>query len=114
MERVAASHDTIVPRDLLDRLLAEAREIAAEDRRMCRAIGRFGAELVGDGQGILTHCNAGGLATADYGTALGVIFAAHDQGKKVHVFADETRPTRCCKDRASPPGSSTVAASPSP
>ena len=52
----------------------------------------MGAELIGDGQGILTHCNAGGLATADYGTALGVIFSAHAQGKKIHVFADETRP----------------------
>ena len=59
---------------------------------MCRAIGRFGAELLGAGQGVLTHCNAGGLATADYGTALAVIFAAHEQGKAVHVFADETRP----------------------
>jgi methylthioribose-1-phosphate isomerase len=92
MERTAASFQADAPRDLLDRLLVEAREIAAEDRRMCRSIGRFGAELVGEGQGILTHCNAGGLATADYGTALGVIFAAHEQGKKIHVFADETRP----------------------
>ena len=59
---------------------------------MCRAIGRHGAELVAPGQGVLTHCNAGGLATADYGTALAVIFAAHEQGKAIHVFADETRP----------------------
>lgn len=77
---------------LLDRVLAEAHAIAAEDRAMCRAIGRFGAALIGPGQGVLTHCNAGGLATADYGTALAVIFAAHEQGKPLHVFADETRP----------------------
>jgi methylthioribose-1-phosphate isomerase len=77
---------------LLERLLAEARRIEEEDRAMCRAIGRHGAALVGSGQGILTHCNAGGLATADYGTALAVIFAAHEQGIAVRVFADETRP----------------------
>src|SRR5262249_48775757 len=63
-----------------------------EDRAMCRAIGEFGAELVGEGQGVLTHCNAGGLATADYGTALAVIFSAVARGKAVHVYADETRP----------------------
>jgi len=77
---------------LLDRLLAEAHAIAAEDRAMCRAIGRHGAELVVPGEGILTHCNAGGLATADYGTALAVIFSAHAQGKQIRVYADETRP----------------------
>jgi methylthioribose-1-phosphate isomerase len=59
---------------------------------MCRAIGRHGARLVAPGQGILTHCNAGGLATSDYGTALAVVFAAHEQGTPVRVFADETRP----------------------
>ena len=85
------------PRDepaaaLLDRLLAEAHAILAEDRAMCRAIGRFGAELLAPGSGVLTHCNAGGLATADYGTALAVIFSAHDQGKGIAVYADETRP----------------------
>jgi methylthioribose-1-phosphate isomerase len=79
-------------RELLERLLEEACRIDAEDRAMCRAIGRHGAELVGPGQGILTHCNAGGLATADYGTALAVIFAAHERGIPLRVFADETRP----------------------
>ncbi len=59
---------------------------------MCRAIGRHGAELLRDGQGVLTHCNAGGLATADYGTALAVFFAAAESGKTLHVYADETRP----------------------
>jgi methylthioribose-1-phosphate isomerase len=73
-------------------LLAEAKTIHDEDRQMCRAIGRFGAELIADGSGVLTHCNAGGLATSDYGTALAVFFAAHEAGKKIHVFADETRP----------------------
>jgi len=74
------------------RLLDEAQTIHEEDRRMCRAIGRHGAELLGDGDGVLTHCNAGGLATADYGTALAVIFAAVESGKQLHVYADETRP----------------------
>ena len=73
-------------------LLAEARAIHEEDRQMCRAIGRHGAELLRDGQGVLTHCNAGGLATADYGTALAVFFAAAESGKTLHVYADETRP----------------------
>ncbi len=77
---------------VLDRLLREARRIDEEDRAMCRAIGRHGAGLVRPGQGILTHCNAGGLATADYGTALAVVFAAHEDGIPLHVFADETRP----------------------
>ncbi len=73
-------------------LLAEARTIHEEDRRTCRAIGRHGAELLADAQGVLTHCNAGGLATADYGTALAVIFAAAESGKRLHVYVDETRP----------------------
>jgi len=73
-------------------LLAEAKKILEEDRQMCRKIGREGAKLVKDGDTILTHCNAGGLATADYGTALAVMFAAKEQGKRISVFADETRP----------------------
>ena len=73
-------------------LLSEARAIHEEDRQMCRAIGRNGAKLLEDGQGVLTHCNAGGLATSDYGTALAVFFAAAESGKTVHVFVDETRP----------------------
>ena len=77
---------------LLNRLLAEADSIAEEDRRMCRDIGRHGADLISAGDCILTHCNAGGLATADYGTALAVVFSAHEQGKGVRVIADETRP----------------------
>ncbi len=73
-------------------LLNEAHAIRAEDAEMCHAIGRFGADLIGMGDGVLTHCNTGGLATAEYGTALAVLFTAHDQGKNIHVFADETRP----------------------
>jgi methylthioribose-1-phosphate isomerase len=78
--------------DLAAALLAEAQEIVAEDERVCRALGRAGAELVPDGARVLTHCNAGALATAGYGTALGVIRAAVAQGKRVSVLADETRP----------------------
>jgi methylthioribose-1-phosphate isomerase len=75
-----------------DALLAEAQELVAEDERVCRALGRAGAELVPDGARVLTHCNAGALATAGYGTALGVVRAAVAQGKRVSVLADETRP----------------------
>lgn len=84
--------DNAPPAEILETLLAEAREIEQEDRRMCREIGRYGAALLADGQGVLTHCNAGGLATADYGTALAVFFAAAESGKHLHVYADETRP----------------------
>ena len=73
-------------------LKAEADRVLEEDLAACKAIGRFGAPLVPDGKGILTHCNAGGLATAGYGTALGVVRAALAQGKQCAVFADETRP----------------------
>ena len=85
MER-AAVHSNLA------QLLAEANTIEEEDRRMCRAIGQVGAELIQAGNGILTHCNAGGLATSDYGTALAAMFTATEQGKRIHVFADETRP----------------------
>ena len=73
-------------------LLDDALQIIEEDKAICREIGRNGAELIADGSTILTHCNAGGLATADYGTALAVMFAAHEQGKQIRVYADETRP----------------------
>ena len=74
------------------RLAAEAQQIRLEDIAINQAIGRHGAALVPDGKTVLTHCNAGALATAGYGTALGVIRAAIEAGKKVDVFADETRP----------------------
>jgi methylthioribose-1-phosphate isomerase len=70
----------------------EAVTILREDEAMCRAIGRNGAELIKDGDCILTHCNAGALATGGIGTALAVFYTAHEQGKKIKVYADETRP----------------------
>ena len=73
-------------------LVREAKQIRLEDIAICEAIGRNGAELVPDGKTVLTHCNAGALATAGYGTALGVIRAAVTAGKKIDVLADETRP----------------------
>ncbi|MGQ9557283.1 MAG: S-methyl-5-thioribose-1-phosphate isomerase [Desulfurispora sp.] len=80
------------PQQLKELLLAEARAIYDEDYRANQAMGRHGAELLPEQAGVLTHCNAGALATAGFGTALGVIRAAHQQGKKIHVYADETRP----------------------
>ena len=80
------------PAEIHRALLAEAKAIHEEDRAMCHAIGRYGAQLLADRSGVLTHCNAGGLATAEYGTALSVLFTAQDQGKQLHVFVDETRP----------------------
>ena len=82
-----ASHD-----DRARRMVDEAQQIRLEDIAICQAIGRNGADLVPDGKTVLTHCNAGALATAGYGTALGVIRAAVSAGKKIDVFADETRP----------------------
>jgi methylthioribose-1-phosphate isomerase len=75
-----------------DALLREAHRIRDEDEAACRRIGALGAALVPDRACILTHCNAGALATAGYGTALGVVRAAHEAGKGVSVLADETRP----------------------
>jgi methylthioribose-1-phosphate isomerase len=80
------------PEAILEGLRAEADAIFDEDRALCRRIGELGAELIADGATLLTHCNAGGLATADFGTALAPIYTAHAQGKRVAVFADETRP----------------------
>lgn len=73
-------------------ILNEAHRMAEEDVATNRKIGEYGSTLIKDGFNILTHCNAGALATVDYGTALGVIRAAHEKGKRVHVYADETRP----------------------
>lgn len=78
--------------EIARRLLAEAHEVAAEDIRINRTMGAFGAELLPDGARVLTHCNAGALATAGHGTALGVFRSAVEAGKKVSVIADETRP----------------------
>ncbi|MCC6465408.1 MAG: S-methyl-5-thioribose-1-phosphate isomerase [Planctomycetes bacterium] len=75
-----------------DKALAEARAIHEQDRATCQAIGRHGAPLLAGAAGVLTHCNAGALATAGTGTALAPMFAAHQQGMRFRVFADETRP----------------------
>ena len=80
------------PEEIARRLEREARAIHDEDGAACRAMGSFGAAVVPDGARVLTHCNAGALATAGYGSALGVVRAAVEQGKRVAVFADETRP----------------------
>jgi methylthioribose-1-phosphate isomerase len=78
--------------DPREAMLAEAKAIAAEDEAMCTEMGRHGAELIQDGNGVLTHCNTGSLATAGIGTALAAIFTAAQQGKRLRVYADETRP----------------------
>lgn len=78
--------------DLRAYLLAEAQRIADEDVAVNRRMGANGAALIRDGDTILHHCNTGALATVDYGTALGVVRAAFEQGKKIHVLLDETRP----------------------
>src|SRR3954469_3727373 len=92
MKDAAAAHRGKDPSEIQAALFAEARAIHEEDRALCRAIGRYGAQLLQDKSGVLTHCNAGGLATSEYGTALSVLFTCQDQGKKFHVFVDETRP----------------------
>jgi methylthioribose-1-phosphate isomerase len=80
------------PRQLVSSLRAEARAIADEDATACLAMGNFGADLIADGDTLLTHCNAGALATSGIGTALAPIYVAHAAGKRIHVFVDETRP----------------------
>jgi methylthioribose-1-phosphate isomerase len=92
MERVRASQRDQTVRVICSALEVKARRIMSDDIASCHAIGEFGADLVPPGARILTHCNAGALATAGYGTALGVIRSAHRQGKVDRVFADETRP----------------------
>ena len=80
------------PRELLAAALREAVAIADEDAAACRRIGEYGAQLVPDGGRVLTHCNAGALATAGWGTALAALYVARERGKKLRVWADETRP----------------------
>ncbi len=75
-----------------EKFLAEAHAMYEEDIAACKTMGAFGGELLPEEGGVLTHCNAGALATCGYGTALGVIRAAVEQGKRIHVYADETRP----------------------
>jgi len=79
--------------ELRSQLLTQAKTIHEDDRKMCHAIGAHGVKALGPSvKGVLTHCNAGGLATAEYGTALSVFFTAQDQGRELKVFVDETRP----------------------
>ncbi|HJR77857.1 MAG TPA: S-methyl-5-thioribose-1-phosphate isomerase [Nitrospiraceae bacterium] len=92
MKRKLADLKSLPQEDIKRELLKESQSILDEDIALCKAMGRHGAGLVRDGQTILTHCNAGALATAGYGTALGVVRAAWESGKKIRVFADETRP----------------------
>ncbi len=77
---------------LKKKVLSEAVSAHREDDRLCRSMGKHGAKLLKNGARVLTHCNAGGLATTGYGTALGVFYAAKEAGKKISVYADETRP----------------------
>lgn len=92
MKAVASKFADLSLDDRKAALLQEACQIHEDDRSICRSIGKYGAELLADGASALTHCNAGGLATAEYGTALSVFFTAQDVGKAIHVFVDETRP----------------------
>jgi methylthioribose-1-phosphate isomerase len=95
IDRMRRFHDSIdgaEPAERAAQMIAEAKQIRLEDIAICEAIGRNGAPLVPDGKTVLTHCNAGALATAGYGTALGVIRAAVSSGKRIDVLADETRP----------------------
>ncbi len=92
MKRLYCSIRHLPREQIRDRLVAEAKLVREEDIEINRAIGRHGAPLVPDGRTVLTHCNAGALATAGYGTALGVVRAAVEAGKDIDVYADETRP----------------------
>ncbi len=92
MERTARENSSLAPVELRQRLLEEAERIREEDETICRAIGSNGASIIPSGGGVLTHCNAGGLATASYGTALAPMFTAHENGIPFRVYADETRP----------------------
>jgi methylthioribose-1-phosphate isomerase len=92
MKSLRASLEGSSRQEIIRSMIQEAKQIRLEDIAICEAIGRHGEPLVPDGKTVLTHCNAGALATAGYGTALGVIRAAVSAGKKIDVFADETRP----------------------
>ena len=92
LSSVALQHKSMASAELHDRLFQEASDIQTEDQQMCRDIGENGHQLLESGMGVLTHCNAGGLATAGDGTALSVFFAAANHGKSLRVYADETRP----------------------
>ena len=92
MRRTVSDHRDAPVEDIKRALLREAEAIQSEDQRTCRLIGEHGAALLQSGQSVLTHCNAGALATSGVGTALAVVYQACSEGKRVHVYADETRP----------------------
>lgn len=92
MEETLRQHEHETPQQIIPRLRREAQAIFDEDAAICRAIAAHGAPLIKDGMGVLTHCNAGWLATSELGTALAPIYAAQRQGKKFRVYCDETRP----------------------
>ncbi|MFP3870079.1 MAG: S-methyl-5-thioribose-1-phosphate isomerase [Syntrophobacteria bacterium] len=92
MQEVIRNHPQAAVAELQDLLAQQADQVLAEDQAINKAIGRHGQVVIPDGATVLTHCNAGALATAGYGTALGVVRAARDLGKQVRVLADETRP----------------------
>ena len=92
MRSTARRHASLSPGDLKEVLAVEAMAIRDEDAAMCRAIGEHGAPLLVGFDAVLTHCNAGGLATSEFGTALAPIYVAHEQGHPLRVYADETRP----------------------
>ena len=92
LDRMKAVVESSDDANLPGKLLAEAVAIHDEDREMCHSIGRNGAPLLSGKKKVLTHCNAGGLATSTYGTALAPIYHLHSQGESIEVFADETRP----------------------
>ncbi|HEX9746508.1 MAG TPA: S-methyl-5-thioribose-1-phosphate isomerase [bacterium] len=92
MSKFIEANKEVPRKELIAKIVDEAEAIRREDINMCMAIGAFGAELLPENSGVLTHCNAGALATAGYGTAVGVLRAAHDTGRNIRVFVDETRP----------------------
>jgi methylthioribose-1-phosphate isomerase len=92
MKRIAQEYHGKGGRAIKEALLKEAKTIRDEDAAMCRHIGDHGQHLVKEGCGVLTHCNAGSLATAEYGTALAPLYRAHELGRRFQVYADETRP----------------------
>ncbi|HEX2947285.1 MAG TPA: S-methyl-5-thioribose-1-phosphate isomerase [Clostridia bacterium] len=92
MEQVVLSHEGHSITEIVDILGEESIKIHQEDMAMCRSISEYGLSLIKDGDGILTHCNAGPLATSRYGTAIGPILLGHECGMNLHVFSDETRP----------------------
>ena len=92
MLKIAEDNKGVSPAEILTRLKKEAESIHKEDIEMCKAISEYGLTLVKDGDGILTHCNAGPLATSEYGTGLGTLFLGKEHGMNFKVWCDETRP----------------------